>query len=378
MLKVLKWFFMLSKRLYKKPSFIILLLLIPSCVFAFSFVAKQDSGFVNVVLASTDDDKVANAVINELLNEKSLINFSRASSEEAALAEVKSGLADEAWVFQSDVENKINDFVGKSKNPVVTVFTKEQNVSVRLTREKLTGVLYKYCARAFYIDYVRSKFSQLDNLSNNQLIAYFDDTSVDDSLFSFKNPNNVANESEPANYLTTPIRGLLAIFAVLCGLAATMYYKQDEISGTFSYVKNNRKGFVAFGCVLTAVVNISVVLLLSLSLASLSTGFFKEVIILLLYAVSCTAFCLLLGSIFKKLNTYSAIIPLLTVVFIGICPVFFDFRILHSLQILFPPTYYVNSVYADRYLLYMVIYSAICLVLTFVINFVSKRMRLKK
>lgn len=378
MLNILKWFFMLSKRLYKKPSFLILLLLIPLCVFAFSFVAKQNSGFVNVVLSAPDDDKVSNAVIEELLNESSIISFTVADSEQEALAEVKSGLADEAWIFTENARDEINEFVGGDREKVVTVYTKEQNVTVRLAREKLTGVLYKYCARAYYLDYIRSMFSELDDKSNGELMAYFDNTSVDDSLFAFENPSNTLDKVETINYLTSPIRGLLAIFAVLCGLAATMYYKQDEASGTFSYVKNNRKCFVAFGCVLTAVINISVVLLLSLSIASLSTGFLKELVIVFLYAVSCTSFCLLLGAIFKKLNTYSAIIPLLTVVFIGICPVFIDFRSILGIQLLFPPTYYINSSYNSKYLLYMVIYSAICLVLTFVLQKLKTSRWLKK
>ena len=35
---------------------------------------------------------------------------------------------------------------------------------------------------------------------------------------------------------------------------------------------------------------------------------------------------MLLKNIFTNLRTYSALIPLLTVLFIGLCPVFFDFR----------------------------------------------------
>ena len=166
---------------------------------------------------------------------------------------------------------------------------------------------------------------------------------------------------------TTYILGavVLAILAVLCGMAATMYYMQDEAAGTFSYVKQSLKGLTALGCVVTAVINVCAVLLLSLLLSSLMGNALKEIVALLLYTLCCSAFCLFLKQIFSSLRTYSAIIPLLTVVLIGICPVFFDFRSLTFLQLLFPPTYYVNSLYNSYYLIYMVIYTVICLALSF-------------
>ncbi len=365
MSKLLKWFFMLSKRLYKKASFVALLILIPVCVFAFSFVAKQDSGFVNIVLAQKNsNDKISSEVIKELLNENSMINFTLAPSAESALSSVKNGTADEAWVFPENTDADIKNFVSGGNDYVVSVFTKEQNVSLRLSREKLTAVLYKYCAKAYYIDYIRTNITALDDVTDNKLNVYFQEVSVDEDLFVFGNPAN-SSKTESANYLTSPIRGLLAVLVVICAMAATMYYMQDEAAGTFSYVKQNRKGITALGCVSTAVINVSAVLLLSLLLSSLAGNIFKEVLILVLYTLCCASFCLLVSRIFTNLRTYSALIPLLTVIFIGFCPVFFDFRSLFALQLLLPPTYYVNAVFDNKYLIYMVVYTVICLALSF-------------
>ena len=113
---------------------------------------------------------------------------------------------------------------------------------------------------------------------------------------------------------------------MLCGMAATMYYMQDEAAGTFAHVKQRWKGVTAFGCVLTAVLNLSVVLTVSLWLSSLAGNLFREAAIVLLYAVCCTSFGLLLRRICASLRAYAALIPLLTVVGIGVCPVFFDFK----------------------------------------------------
>lgn len=365
--RIFKWFFMLSKRLYKKASFIILLILIPACVLAFSFIAKQESGFVNIVLAQENsNDKISSRVINDLLDENSMISFTLAPSPEQALENVKNGLADEAWIFSKNTEEGVKKFASGDKECVVSIFTKEQNVSVRLSREKLTAALYKYCAKAYYVDYIRTKVSELNNLSDDQLLNYFEEVNVDEDLFTYN--NSVAISKGETNYLITPIRGLLAVLVALCGMAAVMYYMQDEAAGTFSFIKQNKKGITALGCVATAVINVSVAVLLSLLFSSLATNIFREILILLLYTLCCSSFCLLLKRIFANIKTYASLIPLVVVIFIVVCPVFFNFRKLSILQLLFPPTYYVNSVFDNKYLVYMVLYSVICLALSYALQ----------
>lgn len=378
MKKILKWFFMLSKRLYKKPSFVALLVIIPLLLISFSFAAKQESGFVNIVLAQEDkDDEISSEIINELLSKDSLISFTYIESAEDALKQVKNGTYDEAWVFRNNSKERIRNFFDNELEYVVSVYTKEQNVSVRLAREKLTSSLYKHCVKIYYIDYIRNYCSSLNEISDEQLLVYFENAEIDDSLFTYRNPNSDLENLKNTNYLTIPVRGLLAILTVLCGFAATMYYKQDEAYGTFSFVKNKHKGLIEFGCVITAVLNVSVVLLFSIIISSLSVNIFKEIIILLLFALCCTAFSILIGTIFKSLNTFSAIIPLFVVVCIGVCPVFFDFRSLRILQLLLPPTYYVNSIYNNKYVIYMVIFTAACIGLTYIIRSINGKKALK-
>lgn len=378
MKKILKWFLMLSKRLYKKPSFLVLLLLIPFCVFAFSFAAKQDSGFVHVILAQTNgDDPISSEVIRSLSEETSIIRFTTAKTPQAAIDSVKNGAADEAWIFPADTQSEIENFLSQNNEYVITVVTKEQNVSLRLAREKLTASLYQYCAKAYYLDYIRDNISQLDHISNQKLIAYFEKVNIDENLFVLGNPINTVSSPKDTNYLTSPIRGLLAILAVLCGMSATMYHMQDEQAGTFSYVKQNRKGITALGCVLTANLNISVVLFFSLFLSSLTANLVIELLALFLYSFCCASFCLLLRQSFSSLRSYSAIIPLLTIGMISICPVFFDFRSLSSVQLLFPPTYYVNAIYDSAYFFYMLVYIAICLGLSYGLKTLKETFKIK-
>ena len=98
----------------------------------------------------------------------------------------------------------------------------------------------------------------------------------------------------------------------------------------------------------------------------------RIVLVLLLFALCSSSFCLFLHNVFGNLRIFSVLIPLLTVLFIGICPVFFDFRALSHIQMLFPPTYYVNAIYDPKYLGYMVLYSAALIALSFGVKAVKR------
>ena len=157
-------------------------------------------------------------------------------------------------------------------------------------------------------------------------------------------------------YLLAPVRGLLSIVVLLCGLAAALFYLQDEERGTFSWVPYAKKPYIAFACQLIAVVNLSAVMLAALYVSGIGTVFWRELVALLLYAVSCSLFCMLLGQLVGSIKGLCALLPLLAVVMIAVCPVFFDLKAQAPFQIFFPPTYYIRSVYNNAYLLWSVVY----------------------
>ena len=69
--------------------------------------------------------------------------------------------------------------------------------------------------------------------------------------------------------------------------------------------------------------------------------------------------------------------PLIAVILLGLCPVFFDFRGLLYLQQLLPPTHYINASFDGRYFLYMLGYIPACLGAAFALAQVRRLLRLK-
>ena len=53
------------------------------------------------------------------------------------------------------------------------------------------------------------------------------------------------------------------------------------------------------------------------------------------------------------------LIPFLSLLMIGICPIFFDLSFLKIFQLIFPPTYYLKGIYENSYFLYMICFSGL-------------------
>lgn len=374
MQRLLKWALMLSKRLYKKVTFLAILLAIPVFVLALSFAAKQDSGFIKIVLTKEDaNDVVATEIVDELLADNTLINFSAVEIPADAVGMVKSGQADAVWIFPSGIGEKIDTYsdIDSNKKPFIKVIEREKTVFSQISREKLTAVMFRYCARACYIDYARTNISALDNLTDEQLLNYYENVAITEELFTFGNVSNTA-DNENVGYLTSPIRGILAVLMALCGMAAAMFYMDDEKRGTFSLVRESRKFFVSSACILIAVVNIAMVVLLALFISSLATAFFNELLCMILYCICCTAFCLFLKELFPSAKMYSATVPLFVVLMVALCPVFFDFSETMAFGRLFPPTYYIYAIYSMEYKLYMLAYSVVVVALAVATKSVKK------
>lgn len=362
MTRALKWFYMLTKRLYKKAAFIVILALILASVIVFAFAAKSDSGFVRIALTEEGaGDKISEEIIDELLRDDSMLMYARFDSPADAVAAVRSGKVDVAWIFPENMGDSPADYSLLSDG-TVKVVEREQNVVTRLAREKLNAVLFDYTARAFYLSYIDEKLPELDSLGDEELLAYFENAVIDDELFVFDNPES--SSLGEADYLTAPLRGLLGIIIVLGGLAGALYYMKDEEKGLFANIPLNRQPLIAFVCIVTATLNISLVCLLALFASGLYAFSLTELACALLYAVATASFCMLLKEIFGSIKSLGGVIPAVIILLSVVCPVFFNFKAARAFSFIFPPTYYINVTFSAKYLLYMAGYSLICLALT--------------
>ena len=85
-----------------------------------------------------ENSSVASAIIMDLTEEKTVINYICYPDIEKARNVVVKGEADCAWIFESDFEELMKSYVKKeSKKPFVRIIAGEETISQNLAREKL-------------------------------------------------------------------------------------------------------------------------------------------------------------------------------------------------------------------------------------------------
>ena len=357
--RMLLWFRMLTKRLYKKPTFLAILVLIPLLVFGYGMVAEEDSGVATVALYG-NEEPLTQKILTELTQDSQLLQYTRCETPQEAEKLVRGGKADMAWIFPEDLEGSIKAFTDDpgTDTAFLRVVLREENVVLMLARERLSGIVYPYIARNFYINFLREEYPELNHLSDEQLLVYYDGTQMSEELFQYegKDPTQV----QQVHYLLAPVRGLLAIVIILGGMATAMYSIRDRENGTFQWLPSHRQILPELGGQVIGALNLGIAAWLAMVISGLASGFFRELIVLLEYSLCVSFYCMLLRRVLGNIRRIGTAIPLLIVAMLLVCPVFFDFGKMRLLQFVFPPTYYVNGAYNEAYLGYMLGYTALC------------------
>jgi len=360
MKRIMMWLWLTAKRWCKKPSFLVMLLLLPLSAVALAGVAREESGMVRVALVAEDADALTAAVMDQLIAEHSLMYYTVCATPEEAVTLVQNGTLDAAWIFAEDLSEKVEAFAaeGREADPLVRVVERESNLLLQLSRERLSGVLYPYCSRALYVQYIQTGRSELAALSADELITYYDEHPLSLDLFQFQSPD--AQESDDnVGYLTAPLRGVLAVLLLLCALAVAVFYGQDEERGMFAWLPLSRRPWAELGYQVTAVLPMAAVMLVTLSAAGFTGVLWREALLLFCYALCCVCFAMLVRQAVRHLTLLAVLIPVFTVVLLAVCPVFVELREVRVLQLAFPPTYYLYGASNNRYWWYMAAYTAV-------------------
>lgn len=361
MRKLCLWFGLLTKRLYKKATFVAILVLIPVMVLGYSAAAQEDSGMLAVALAQKGEDTLAQEMIDRLDDSGQVFRFVRCDSAQEAEDLVRGGKVDAAWIFLEDTQQRLERFVKdpKGDNALVTVLVRQENVVQKLALEKLGGLLYTYCCRLVYLDYVRAQVPGLAHLSDETLLQYYEDTFQSAELFAYDELEGNMPLAQDTHYLTAPVRGLLAVAIFLCGMASALYYTEDRKRGTFGWLSARGRPWAEFGCQMVSLVNVSVVALVARMLAGLTVDMGREVLITLLYCLCVAGTCMLLRRLCGSQRLLATLLPVMVVAALVLCPVFFDIGQMRTLQYLLPPTFYITAAYDGAYLWKMVVHTAI-------------------
>ena len=343
------WYWLLTKRLFRKPVFWILLLCVPLMAGAMAAAAKQDSSIVRVALVCATDDGAAQRSADRLLNSDSLVRCDEYETEAAARDAVRGGLADAAWIFRDSTSDELQRFVShRGTRGAVLVVEREDNVFLRLAREQLAAALYPEASRALFRNFLVECLEAPEDMPESFFEQYYA-TEIDDApIIVFEHTDGSAQFSA-SEYLVAPVRGLLALLLILAALASAMYYYEEARNETFLRLRRLRRRFLPLLFHLTALLPLALAALLALWAAGLAHAWPREIALMLLYCASAAAFSELLRKLCRTQARLGALIPVLMAVMMALCPVFFDLKLLEPVQRLLPPYYYLNGIHSGQF-----------------------------
>lgn len=352
---------LLNKRLFKTYSFLLVLCMVPLLVAGVRLGAREDSGVAKILLYLPDpEDGLSVQIASSLMEDSHVLHYELCGSEEEGRRAVESFRADALWVFSEDMREvlaRAAAWGAGEENCAVRVVQREDDVRMLFTRQILCAELYPAFSYELYVDFVRNECG-LTEVTEEELQDAYRRTLVEGSLFSMEYLDGMPAE-EDGNYLLAPVRGILALWLVLCGFAGGMYYMRDEQGGIFSQLPPGRRLSWAIAVQGVLLCDGMAVMLAALKLAGVFTTWDREILAALLFACCVLLFCSVIRLLCPSLEWLGGCIPLVLIGMLALCPVFLDVNGFRAVQFLLPPYYYLKSIHSDFYLWGMVCYAAV-------------------
>ena len=155
----LVWLFMIWKRMFKKPGYVLLLLTIALLAISLSIFAQNSGSLVRIAIFA--DNVETKNVFLESENTTTVIKYEYFESEQSAYDAVTAQGYDAAWILTGDLFDASREFT-RNGEPIVRIFQREDTVFLRLSREKLYATIYPYISKAIYDGFMTETFPDAD------------------------------------------------------------------------------------------------------------------------------------------------------------------------------------------------------------------------
>jgi hypothetical protein len=246
---------------------------------------------------------------------------------------------------------------------------------LNISCEKLNSALFPYISKAVYLE---KGADAVDTLSKEELEEIYDSINAEgEDLFEFvyarADNNDKVREDDENSFLISPLRGFLAVMVVLGGLAVAMFYINDEQRGIFDRFPRSAGFSFSVSYHAAAVNMVTLVMLVAIFVMKISRGIWYEFLSAAIYSVAVLGFCMLLRLIIRDIRFFGTIAPVLIIVTVVVCPIFYKAPDLPQIQYLIPSYYYLCSASNSIFLWYMAAYGASTLLISFLLHRFSRQ-----
>lgn len=351
--------FLFQKRLFKSYGFIALFLCVIAITVGFKGLSSAEHGALKISVYIDDKaDELALGIKDRMARGKSLLRYSFADSEEAAEGAVESGKADAAWIFPRNLAQILDDAAAEGfPGEAIRVVQREETVLLSASRNILVSFIYPEYARAVYEAYAHAELG----LSDEDFALYddFEHMNVNENLFeiNFSVGGSRERMAEDINYIASPIRGILALWVLLCGFAGAVYIRRDESAGKLALYPLTKIQGIRAEFIGVVVFDATIIMGISLFLSGIPTDPAIDVLSLLLYGICAWLFTVFVSGFFARSESLVVFIPFLMVASMILCPVFIvSPAFLEPLSALNPAFFYLRCVNNPAFIFNQLVY----------------------
>lgn len=341
MRQIMQWFFLSAKRYLKKPSFVLVLLVLPAA----ALFVRRDPGSqeqsINIALytEARDEQNFTVRLTSRLAERKTgdgagMFSFYLCDSQQQLEEDVAAKRAECGYVFDAGLEEKLDR--GQFKRSIL-VYSSPASVVTSLSTETVVAELLSIYDKQLLTGYIGENelFHAIGRPGTPARMeaaglvgGLYDKWSSNDSTFRFTyqylGRDNTIQETRHRSWQFFPVRGLAAVFLFVTGLYSGVMLLADERKGLFLPLSYGMQLPCRLAALAAPVALAVISGLLAIWVSGMGQGAGKEVAVMCFYAVGVTLFSFVLKLLTRSPEALSSLIPFFALGSLVFCPVFLD------------------------------------------------------
>lgn len=354
------WLKLLSKRLWRQPAYVGLLVLIPVLGYAVSVMEQGErSGIAAAVCVEEGawSNRIADGIRREEAD--SVLTFMFCDDASATERLVMTGEADCGFLIPADIAERVmeNDW-----RKCITVYETSGSSITGMAKERISGVIFRLYSEQCYGDYMEDISEDIVDFAYDA----YENHLVDHSTFGFRYiySDQYSQYGSDTNDIydaaVFPIKGVFAVIIFISGMCGMLEYDKDKREKRFVRMAPNALTYMVDVWIPTVFVSAAVLVCLWISDGiGIAGGSFSAAAMLsvwdigmwvsqigrmIVYQCIIVLYCYILGIILKRQETIAAAIPILSLGSLVCAPVFVRLAaympVFAALEKVFPVTYY--------------------------------------
>ena len=369
-------YLLLLKRLLKKKSYIAMLLVVPLLVILLNAMSSADAGLMTVGVYIPGTDYSSSWLKANLESEPGNLRFVFYDDADTLRKDVERQQLTEGWICPEDLDASVNEMAetGRAKNKI-EIIIREEGLTHMLGREVLSSRVFPMVARQMAVNYISENVYHGNPTDDEiaHILESYDNSGINGNLFEMGYIDEAKNQTEEnTSYLMMPLRGILALWLLLLGIAASMYYLEDEANGLFIWWKSSCDILRDFLYYIVIMIVPSIMVLIGLKIGGVYTGTLRELTALAFYNIAVIGLASVLREVIGSIKGLGIVTPILIMASAILSPVFIDFKEGRMLQKFCPTFHYLYCIHDEFYVQSLLKFGVVLIFIWYLIHTIRK------